>query len=214
MARVPTLSRRVCHTAEHPHGDGLVLPPRMSVPSPGGPSSLVRLRDAPGGRPGRRRRTAVSAPRVWRRPAARGRPSLVIAPRPDYDTAESRTVYRPGPRRGGRAEAGTERRVRASRQAGRDTERPETRRAREGPRHPRCTRPCTRLPGDCRRDSLCHAKLELHSFKLHGRALDRGAEQYYSSPLVVLSTTIATIQLCTVDGRSAGRQACAESPRY
>ena len=113
MARVPTLSRRVCHTAEHPHGDGLVLPPRMSVPSPGGPSSLVRLtRDAPGGRPGRRRRTAVSAPRVWRRPAARGRPSLVIAPRPDYDTAESRTVYRPGPR-GGRAESDTERRVRA-----------------------------------------------------------------------------------------------------
>ena len=59
---------------------------------------------APGAdRDGRRRRTAVSAPRVWRRPAARGRPSLVIAPRPDYDTAESRTVYRPGPRRGGRA---------------------------------------------------------------------------------------------------------------
>ena len=93
---------------------------------------------------------------MWRRPAARGRPSLVIAPRPDYDTAESRTVYRPGPR-GGRAESGTERRVRA--------------RPGEIPRGPR-RGARERVPDtlgahdhahDCRRDSLCHAKLELQA---------------------------------------------------
>ena len=89
-------------------------PPACRPRRTGGPSGPGGTRPAPATAGGG---GLLSLPRGCgggRGPAARGRPSLVlvIAPRPDYDTAESRTVYRPGPR-GGRAESGTERRVRA-----------------------------------------------------------------------------------------------------